>query len=86
MLSELPAGTLEEWYEYFRLHPWGDDWLQMSVATTTVANEIRTIAAGFGGGKFKPLEHDALVPYQTEDQSEAEVAAALDALDAMTGL
>jgi len=86
MLAELPAGVLDEWYEYYRLEPWGDDWERSAVNASTVANEIRAIASAFSGGKFQPIEVDHLVPYRTDEQQQEQTEAAMAALDAMTGI
>lgn len=86
LLSEMPVGLLDEWYEYYRLEPWGDEWERTAIGATTVANEIRAISSAFGGGKFQPLEIDMLIPYRCEEARSQETEAAIAALDAMTGI
>lgn len=86
MLSEMPAGQLDGWYEYFRLEPWGDDWERTAIVASTVANEIRAVQAGFGGGKFEPIDSDALIPYRLDDKIAEELDEQLAAVDSITGL
>ena len=67
MLAEWPAGTLESWFEYYKLEPFGDDWERSTAGPIEIVNAIHSLAHGFGGGKGEPpepLPSDALVPHR----------------------
>jgi hypothetical protein len=90
MLAEWPAGTLESWFAYYRLEPWGDDWERTSIETVEVINAVQALAFGFSGGKGeppKPIPSDALVPYREHrDEELAGALQAVSALKEMSGL
>lgn len=90
MLAEWPAGTLESWFEYYKLEPFGDDWERTTIGPIEIVNAIQSLAFGFGGGKGEPPEPipcDALVPYRHGgEEAGREERLALKLLEANRGL
>ena len=41
MLEGMDPGMFSQWLEYYQLQPWGDDWEQAAVISSTVRNGIR---------------------------------------------
>lgn len=92
MLATAPAGTLDRWRRYAAKEPWGDDWLQMSVATTSIINVIQSVAAGMGGQKLKDnqlLDPDFYVPTKKHKLNKNKLTRPVEmgmALRALTGV
>lgn len=88
-LAELPAGTLDGWWEYYKLEPWGDDWERSSMIASQVLNTMMAMAPRPDGDELDPLPPDAFVPYRTHKSKEQrtleETAAALTRLRAQHG-
>lgn len=66
MLESAPAGQLDEWGAFYELEPFGDEWHQMSTATTTIINLAKSVAASFAGEELKKedlLPTDAYKPF-----------------------
>lgn len=84
MLEELPAGAMEEWWQYYQIQPWGDDWERSSMIAAQISNCILAFASAFGGGKQQePIEIDAFVPWRHAEESEEDRQAQLAAVDAL---
>lgn len=87
LLAELPAGSLDEWWQYYQLQPWGDDWERTSLLSAQLTNVILAMAGAFGKDQSaEPLELDAFVPWRHADTQRAERRQELAALDRMEGL
>lgn len=90
MLAEWPAGTLESWFEYYKLEPFGDDWERSTAGQIEIVNAIQSLAFGFGGGKGdppKPIPWDAIVPYRHDGKEEQrEALKAVRVLEDLRGL
>ena len=88
-LASLPAGTVEGWWEYYKLEPW-DGWEPASMIAAEILNGLLDVAAGFGGEGAEPPEmipHDAFVPYRKHvDKEQERLRASLKALEDMRGI
>lgn len=87
MLETAEAGQLDEWIEYERINPSGDDWKRSSMIATQVINAIQQVAAAFGDarlGERDLLPLDAFVPHA--DRDDANLRGALAAVRAAEGL
>lgn len=64
MLGRMTPEQLDEWAEYYKLEPWGDDWLQTGTIAATVHNVVAGIAAAMGKSQSEPkfLEPGDFVP------------------------
>lgn len=84
MLEELPAGAMEEWWQYYQIQPWGDDWERSSMIAAQISNCILAFASAFGGGRQQePIEIDAFVPWRHAAASVEDMQAQLAAVDAL---
>ena len=85
MLEELPAGALDEWWAYYQLQPFGDDWERSSMVAAQISNCILAIASAFcgSGKKQEPIEIDAFVPWRHAEEDAEDKQAQLAAVDAL---
>lgn len=87
MLAELPAGSLDEWWQYYQIQPWGDDWERTSLLTAQMTNVILAMAGAFGANQSaEPLDLDVFVPWRQAEVQSAANRQALAALNRMEGL
>lgn len=87
MLEELPAGAMDEWWAYYQIQPWGDDWERSSMIAAQISNCILAIGAAFGGKKDQELlEIDALVPWRHDGKHQEDLANQLAAVDALEAI
>lgn len=87
MLETAEAGQLDEWLEYERINPSGDDWTRSSMIATQIINAITTAMAGFGGGRVSDRELlpvDAFVPHAAV--ADENLRGAMAAIRAQEGL
>lgn len=82
-LAELPAGTIDGWWEYYKLEPWGDDHERTSLLTSTMVNVISSMAPrGERDEAPEPLPVDAFVPFRKhKDPDVLKLKRSLKALD-----
>lgn len=81
LLAELPAGALDEWWEYYQIQPWGDDWERTSVVAAQLTNCIVAMASAWGKKQVEPIEMDAFVPWRKAAEHQADMTEQLAAID-----
>lgn len=87
MLEEMPAGTLEAWWQYYQCQPWGDDWERSSMVAAQLTNCIMAMGASFGrGSKPEWLEQDAFVPWRQADAVAEDKQKGIEAAYSIEGL
>ena len=88
MLREISPEEFVEWLAYERIEPFGRPWNQASMAASVVANEIRMIASGLGGGKIQQDDLygiDDFVPGVGEEKQKIERDKQIDSLKCLMG-
>lgn len=89
MLASADAGRLDEWIEFERLEPEGDDWERASLIATTMHNFAERVLTMLNADyKADILDWDAFVKYRNKigEKRAREQRGALRALRSMEGI
>lgn len=88
-INEISISDFMDWLAFSEIEPYGGEWHQASMVASVAANELRMIAAGFGGEKLKPEDMystDAFVPGVGERKAAEEKKKITESLDDLIGL
>jgi hypothetical protein len=87
-MATIPAGTVDRWWEYFKLEPWGDDWERTSLLTSTLVNVANSMAPR-GESEEAPefIPPDAFMPYsERKPERNQLVEQTIEGLEGLRGL